>query len=337
MGEKKYISVLGVIACLGVVMMHVNNFSFWRIADVTGFASIFIEGICYFAVPVFFMISGANLLDYRERYNTATFLKKRFFKTVVPFLVWSLLGALYVMYSTEESITPVKNLILGVVNNNYVQVYWFFIPLFMAYLTMPLLSAVEHKKEAFGYAIIVGLVLEYALPYYTMLTGEVLLVDYKVPMFGGYIIYLLIGYYIDHYEIPKFGRFIIYGLGLYSVWLLTVDTYFKSNAIGSLDGVHKGVLNLPVLLYASAIFLLCKRLSGTKVEGVLYKISKPIMGTTFGVYLMHRGLLELFAKTNMPGMETVPFRIFGAIILLVVTSIIVKIMQKIPIVKWIVP
>ena len=32
------------------------------------------QSLCIFAVPVFFMISGANLLGYRKKYDTKTFL-----------------------------------------------------------------------------------------------------------------------------------------------------------------------------------------------------------------------------------------------------------------------
>ena len=41
--------------------------------------------------PVFFMLSGATLMEYRRRYDTATFLKKRVARTVVPFVAWSLI------------------------------------------------------------------------------------------------------------------------------------------------------------------------------------------------------------------------------------------------------
>ncbi|MBQ3865619.1 MAG: acyltransferase family protein, partial [Clostridia bacterium] len=98
--EKKqksaYITLLSVIGSIAVVLLHSNgcfwNFSaearYWKTANV-------IECVFYFAVPVFFMISGATLLDYRERYDTAAFLKKRALKTVVPFLFWSLFGVVW--------------------------------------------------------------------------------------------------------------------------------------------------------------------------------------------------------------------------------------------------
>ena len=37
-----------------------------------------VETLAYWAVPVFFMITGVTLLGYREKYSTATFFKNGF-------------------------------------------------------------------------------------------------------------------------------------------------------------------------------------------------------------------------------------------------------------------
>ncbi|CAB1241785.1 membrane protein of unknown function [Ruminococcaceae bacterium BL-4] len=51
--------------------------------------SSFLETIAHWTVAVFFMISGATLLGYRTRYSTEIFFQKRFFHVVLPFLLWS--------------------------------------------------------------------------------------------------------------------------------------------------------------------------------------------------------------------------------------------------------
>lgn len=43
----------------------------------------------YLAAPVFFMISGATLIDYPERYDIKTFFKKRLLKPLYPiYALW---------------------------------------------------------------------------------------------------------------------------------------------------------------------------------------------------------------------------------------------------------
>lgn len=44
---------------------------YWLTANV-------IECVFYFAVPVFFMITGATLLDYNEKYNLSVFFQKEY-------------------------------------------------------------------------------------------------------------------------------------------------------------------------------------------------------------------------------------------------------------------
>lgn len=125
MKKKIYIQILGVIACLAVVAMHVNG-CFWQFSyDRYWITANIIECICYFAVPIFFMISGATLLNYRKRYTTAVFFKKRFGKTLVPFLIWSVISAIwyYIVYHARPE--GIREVVDGILNTRYVDIYWF--------------------------------------------------------------------------------------------------------------------------------------------------------------------------------------------------------------------
>ena len=83
-----YFDILNVIACFCVVCMHCNGWIHKFIKDDLWGARVLVEVVCYFAVPVFFMLSGATLLNYRQRYSTTEFYKKRFIRTVIPYLFW---------------------------------------------------------------------------------------------------------------------------------------------------------------------------------------------------------------------------------------------------------
>ena len=43
----------------------------------------------YWAVPIFLMLSGATLMNYREKYSTKTFFSKRLSRVVFPWIFWS--------------------------------------------------------------------------------------------------------------------------------------------------------------------------------------------------------------------------------------------------------
>ena len=161
--KSEYIMLVNVLSMLAVVYMHVNNcfwtFSterYWKSADV-------IESVMYFAVPCFFMISGANLMDYRKRYDTKTFLIKRTKKTIIPYIFWSLFGIGFGIWMNTlrwEDVT-IKYVVNGLINGSLVRIFWFFIPLYIVYLSIPLFSAVEEekRKSVFVYISVVGFLL----------------------------------------------------------------------------------------------------------------------------------------------------------------------------------
>lgn len=73
----EYISLASVISAIAVVFLHTNEV-FWQFSmERYWFTANIIESVFYFAVPIFFMISGAMLIDYKNKYDTKTFFIKR--------------------------------------------------------------------------------------------------------------------------------------------------------------------------------------------------------------------------------------------------------------------
>ena len=67
-----YFDILNILAIISVIALHHSgivhanpNIRAWN-------TSLIVECLCYFAVPVFIMLSGANLLTYRDKYDTKT-------------------------------------------------------------------------------------------------------------------------------------------------------------------------------------------------------------------------------------------------------------------------
>ena len=77
-GERVvYFDLLNIVACLAVVFLHCNNMVFTYAPGKNWAFGLGIEVVFYWAVPIVIMISGANLMKYRDRYDTKTFFKKR--------------------------------------------------------------------------------------------------------------------------------------------------------------------------------------------------------------------------------------------------------------------
>lgn len=71
--KKLYISVINVIACLGVVILHANGIFWQHPSGLLWISANFLETFFYWSVPLFFMITGVTLIDYNKRYSTTVF------------------------------------------------------------------------------------------------------------------------------------------------------------------------------------------------------------------------------------------------------------------------
>ena len=68
----EYISMASVVSALAVIFLHTND-CFWTFSTARyWFSANIIESVFYFAVPIFFMISGAMLIGYNDRYDLKT-------------------------------------------------------------------------------------------------------------------------------------------------------------------------------------------------------------------------------------------------------------------------
>lgn len=338
-----YFSVLNVLACFGVVLLHCNGEAFWGFSkSLTWISGNLIETLFYFPVPIFFMLSGATLLGYRKKYSTPVFLKKRFTKTFIPFLFWSVVALFYVAILGGWQDWNPLHIVDNILNTRYMTIYWFFIALFAIYLSMPILSAVEDKlkMDVYKYAIMIGLVFVAILP----LVCNLLHISYNYeltpPVIGGYVLFIILGYYLSKVELTKKQRLIIYALGIVGALVHFAGCWFLSYRHNELSMTFKGYTNLPSVLYAVAIFVWFKYFDFNKLMKKLpwfEKVVNNIASLTFGIYLIHG--FFVYSLPGFIGFNPVSWvwRTFGALAMFIVCGGIVWILKKIPVVNKLVP
>lgn len=340
MKKINYIKYLSVISSLAVVILHTNG-CFWIFNKENYWISAnIIESTCYFAVPIFFMITGCTLIDYNERYTTKEYFIKRIKKTLIPFVVWSIFSVFWCIYFKNEDInTNIFSIINGIINTKYNTIYWFFPCLFSIYLIIPFISCIQKEKRQniFKYSIILAFIFNSMLPLLTKILNINYNSAYYLPTFMGYVIYILIGYYFNNYEIKKKNRIIIYTLGITGLFIQIVMTQILSFKHGYIVTTYKDYLNVPAILYSSAIFLLFKNTKNKKITKTLDYLTRNISDTTFGIYLIHYYLIDIAIKVFNVNIFSIYYRLFGGIIIFLVSSVIIKNMKKIPIIKNCVP
>lgn len=339
--KTDYITLLSVVAAFSVVFLHANG-CFWTYSTARyWFTANIIESFFYFAVPTFFMITGATLLDYRDRYSTKEYAVKRIKKTVIPFLVWSLLGVLYKVL--RGWITPdmlsFKFVFGGILDTKIIPIYWFFTALFGVYLCIPLFSAIpkEKRKTIFSYLAIASFVFNSFIPFLFVVFSPDYYWPVSVTVGTEYLMYVLVGYLINEYDLPKYGKILIYVSSLAGLLIHIIGTYQFSTAAGYLNQSFKGYNNAPSVMYSVGIFLFFKEYGNKIMNSFLRKPIKFLSNYTFGLYLIHIYILELFRDGFSFSVYSIVYRLGSPFVVICIAIAILFVIKKIPYLNKIIP
>lgn len=332
-----YFDVLNILSCIAVIALHHNGLvhSFedtlaWR-------ESLVVECALYWAVPVFLMISGANLLNYREKYSTAVFFKKRVLRTVVPWLIWSGIMLIWKVQTGQMELKA-KNAkyILGLVLNYKVEtVYWFFGALFACYLAIPVFSVVVKERKTLWYIVILNFFFLSCLP--VLKTWYEFSWGLDVPVIGSLIIYVLLGYLLATENISKKGRILLYSVGFGGFLFRFVYTYILSVQNQKTDTSIKGYAIFHAVFLSVAVFEWGKNVRWDKWLPEWFKKRISIISScSFGIFLLHKIVMyyersgfRLSAKSHLWRFAFVP-------VTYLVSLCIVFVLKKIPIVRKII-
>ena len=288
--KKNYISILNVLACIGVVILH--TFETGYTSDANFVFEVLIRAIAYCAVPVFFMITGATLIDYRERYDTKTFFKKRLLKVIIPLIIWSIIYFIINFFKGKFSINDLSFKFVFeyffLVKTN--PIFWFFVVIIGIYLAIPVISLIpqESRRKAFLYIIIITFVFNQFLPdllYHLNLNYNY---DLKFPLtYSGWISFIFIGYYIDKYEIVKKHRVIIYVLGIIGFLTMVVPTIFISYHKNESCSWFDEYYDAPCVLYSASVFLFFKsKINNNQIVTKIMPFFNFVAPTTLGIYVL---------------------------------------------------
>ena len=147
MGKRRfvYFDMLSIVATLAVVFLHCNGIVHWGPQTPHWSQALLVEVLFYWAVPVFFMCSGAKTMGYRDRKSTKDFLVSRLKGIFFPFLVWSVfqycIKVWGVLNPVPEGWAPSLGHFLTVFMNAQIDgTYWFFFAMLAVVLSMPVLS-----------------------------------------------------------------------------------------------------------------------------------------------------------------------------------------------------
>ena len=338
-----YYDILNVLACIAVVFLHhnglVNNYN----ASYRGAwtQALIVEVLFYFAVPIFLMLSGATLMEYRKRYTTATFMKKRLARVLIPFIVWSFIALIYTMWTGEYKIDHlgIKSLWNTLINSKMMSIYWFFPVIISIYLAMPVLSLLANRRKLLWYVVGLGLLTYSILPPLCKLLGIDFNTAYQFPLLGGgLVLYPLLGYLLSTTKINRKILIVIIAGSIFSLLLRFVITYVYTIQDGATNPILFNYIYFTAVLPAVGMFLVVKSINWSAfISEIFQKILVTISSLSLGVYLIHMFVMSIELRlTGLSGINT-SWRVLMPLVTYSVALLLVWLVRKTPAAKILFP
>lgn len=348
-----YFDVLTILACLAVLFLHCNGIVHTYSNTVPWHEALAVEVLAYWAVPVFFMLTGAKTLDFLDRQSASAFLRKRFVRLFIPFLFWSVF--LYIIRFSGWFGIPRPsgwNFSLGSFYRAFMEcqiepTYWFFYAMIGVTLSMPILSALRNNRTSLQYLAVLATLLIACVPTFCRIVEIPWNGDITIPLAGGYTLYVVLGYLLANKKClqNRSHRLLLYCAGMVCLGFRYAYTAVYSDMTGSLVDVLFDYLSIVAVVPSAAIFILFRQLfsDGGAFQSLgerssFSSITRAVSSCCFGIYIIHKIVLDNFlCGTFGISMDSAFMRLACPWILFALCFCIVWIAKRIPGVRRLVP
>ncbi len=297
-----------------------------------------IDSAVRFAVPIFFMISGALFLDPGRSVSLKSLLRIRIPRIAIAFAFWS------VFYATVTTFGPggtgsLRSLIGQIFVGHYH--LWFLLALGGLYLATPLLRKITEDRDVAWYFVLLAFVFAAVLPLVAQipLIGKLVgkqLETMQLDLVLGYSIYFVLGYLLSRLHLSAIWLAVVLSLGAVGVTVTAGGTSWLSGRAHEPISTLYGYVTPNVILVSIAVFLGIKawseRPSGARFAN--WPVVSYLAKYSFGIFLVHP--LFQWAYTGL-GITTdfasplISVPILAAMILLP-SALLAALIQRIPVI-----
>lgn len=343
--------ILRVLACYLVIQVHAGEFYYIGQGGLTlpgedPFWVGILNSLCRTAVPLFVMLSGYFLLPVKE--EVGPFLKKRFTRVLIPFVVWCVLYAIYWAVKGQTDWMQAGVNVLHIPVNFGVEVghLWYVYMLIGLYLFAPMISpwiASVSKKGMELYLIIwaVSLCVPYIHLIYPAILGECFW--NQTPLlyyFSGFLGYMILAAYIKKFMPEKKAWHVPVGLLMIVIgYVFTAGGFIASLGAEYVKDLELtwGFETINVALMSMGLFLVLRHLSIQHPDRVGMKVVGDVSKLSYGMYLVHIMILNQFYALFNPLFDSAWIKIpVIAVSTFLVSYLIVKVLSYLPKSKYLV-
>jgi surface polysaccharide O-acyltransferase-like enzyme len=348
-GQKQFTlwsDFIRVVATFLVITVHVSGqiTNVWgKVPEADWFIANIYGGIARICVPLFFMISGCLLLPRSE--SLGTFYRKRIPKILIPFITWSLIYLGW--YCGNHAGTCTQPLILNLlfVQGSYYHL-WFLYSLLGIYLILPVLRLMfrpQADRKILWYLIGLWLIFQSVLSF-----GQHFW-DFRIaisaPLATGFVGFFILGYLLGTWRPSRFMMTWSAAAWILATLATILGTYFLTRDAGKFDGFFYGFTTPNVIVASGSAFLLLRWISESRgfASPKTDHFIRWLAAASFGIYLVHVIVIELLGGW-LPGFHldslighplwSIPL---VTTIVFILSFLIVRLLQRIPVLKKIVP
>jgi len=308
-----YPDLLRIVAAFFVILIHVDAVE-WYAQPVTSYEwqiLNLVDSIARWVVPVFFMVSGAYLLDPCKEITVKEMYSKHISRIVIALLFWGLFYQIYniidaalykdIPFTASSLLQIPKHFILGYPAAHL----WFLYRLIGLYMLTPVLRiyTAHASRKNMKYLLILYICIGSIIPCISAILknqGIPLSISFKMVDLTGFVFYYIAGYYFRTYEISRKTQSGIYAAGITGAALTCILTSYYSRLSGTktedfYDNMMPGVIFMSLALFVGFKSMFGKRQFTDSQKSVISYISS----CTFGIYLVHYIFVQIAARMNI--------------------------------------
>lgn len=351
--QKKilYLELLRVLAIFFVIFNHTGEngfflFAHYKSTEIQYWLYLGISVFCKFSVPMFFMISGALMME-KEEPQLRKIWAVKIPRILLTLTVFSFGYYIFDCYRNLNMTFSWKEFWVRLYSSNLKYHLWY-LYLYIAYLIcMPFLyTMVKHLTDMnFIYMIILTVVfngilstLEYGLGQGNVsLNGNVK----NLWALTTIVLYPSIGHYLNHIDMNKINKKILclfWGINIICIGLSCYLTYYKSVVTGILnEGESQSFHGTYIIINCITLFITVRYITNcVRISGMIEKIILSLGSCIFGIYLWHAWFKSLpiydriLDKLHHTGLNYMLSIWIVCLLLMLVSYLTTLIMSKIP-------
>jgi surface polysaccharide O-acyltransferase-like enzyme len=324
-----------------VIILHASSsflYEFQKIDMTRWWIANIYDSMVRMSVPLFFMITGVIFLQIKNE-ALGVFLKKRFVKIIIPLLAWSFVYILFRKYILHEDLNIIKHIILSFFHKEYYHL-WFLYTLIGIYLFLPILKVfIEYSSRNLQYYFIaIFIISSVIIPIITDIYF-IQIPNYLIMM-QGFVGYLVLGYILSTITITNIFFYLALFFIILSTSLTAIGTYYLSLNDGVFNSFLYDSFSLTTIIQSSSYFIVLKYLF-EKIYYKNYKLSHKFIVTlsitSFGIYLVHPLVMWYLENKINISLDIIYYIPILSILTFFLSFLIIYLMQKIPLIKYMVP